>query len=145
MEKDKKIHIKEPLWISLLKLLARPFLRLKWGYKVRGRYNAKKGENILVLSNHQTDLDPLLVRLSFNRYLYTVATDNIFSDPKTSKWLIRLGAIPKRKGMVDIKNAMMMNKIAEEGGSILLFPEGNRSYAEFQFYIADNFAKLLKT
>lgn len=145
MEEKKKVHIKEPFWIALLKGLARPFARLKWGYKVKGKYKAQKGEKIIVLSNHQTDLDPVLVRMSFNRFLYTVATDNIFSDPKTVKWLTRLGAIPKRKGMVDLKSTIMMSSIAEKGGSLLLFPEGNRSYAEFQFYIADNFAKLLKS
>ena len=145
MEKEKKIHIREPFWILLLKLLIRPIARLKWGYKVKNKYKVKKGENIIVLSNHQTDLDPVLIRLSFNRFLYTVATDNIFSNPKTVKWLTRLGAIPKRKGLIDIKSTIAMSNIAEKGGSLLLFPEGNRSYAEFQFYIADNFAKLLKS
>ena len=145
MEKQKKIHIKEPFWIKILRLLIRPIARFKWGYQIRSKYKVKKGENIIVLSNHQTDFDPILIRLSFNRFLYTVATDNIFSNPKTVKWLTRLGAIPKRKGLIDIKSTIAMSNIAEQGGSLLIFPEGNRSYAEFQFYIADNFAKLLKS
>lgn len=140
----KKIFIKEPAWIAFLKPIARVFARIKWGYKVKGKYKAAEGENIFVLSNHQTDLDPVLVRLSFNRFLYTVATDNIFSDPKTVKWLTRFGAIPKKKGIADLRSIFTMTTIANSGGSILLFPEGNRSYAEFQFYIADNFGKLLK-
>ena len=145
MEKEAKIRINEPFWIKLLRLLIRPIARFKWGYKIKGKYNAKKGENIIVLSNHQTDLDPVLIRLSFNRFLYTVATDNIFSNPKTVKWLTRLGAIPKRKGLVDIKSTIAMSNIAQQGGSMLLFPEGNRCYAEFQFFISENFAKLLKS
>ena len=145
MKKEKKIRIKEPFWIKLLRLFVRPIAYFKWGYRIKSKYKAKKGENIIVLSNHQTDLDPILIRLSFNRFLYTVATDNIFSNPNTVKWLTRLGAIPKRKGLIDIKSTVAMSNIAEHGGSLLLFPEGNRSYAEFQFYIADNFAKLLKS
>ena len=140
----KKIFIKEPAWIAFLKPIARVFARIKWGYKVKGKYKAAEGENIFVLSNHQTDLDPVLVRLSVNRFLYTIATDNIFSDPKTVKWLTRFGAIPKKKGIADLRSIFTMTTIANSGGSILLFPEGNRSYAEFQFYIADNFGKLLK-
>ena len=145
MEEIKKIRIREPFWIKLLRLLVRPIAYFKWGYRIKNKYKVKKGENVIILSNHQTDLDPILIRLSFNRFLYTVATDNIFSNPKTVKWLTRLGAIPKRKGLIDIKSTMAMSNIAEHGGSLLLFPEGNRSYAEFQFYIADNFAKLLKS
>ena len=132
-------------FIILLRLFVRPIAYFKWGYRIKNKYKVKKGENIIVLANHQTDLDPILIRLSFNRFLYTVATDNIFSNPKTVKWLTRLGAIPKRKGLIDIKSTMAMSTIAEHGGSLLLFPEGNRCYAEFQFYIADNFAKLLKS
>ena len=145
MEKEAKIRINEPFWIKVLRFFIKPIARLKWGYKIKNKYKVKKGENIIVLSNHQTDLDPILIRLSFNRFLYTIATDNIFSNPKTVKWLTRLGAIPKRKGLVDIKSTVAMSNIAEHGGSLLLFPEGNRSYAEFQFYIAENFAKLLKS
>lgn len=144
MEKKTKLHIKEPFWIVLLRLIIRPLSRLMWGYRIKGKYKAKKGENIIVLSNHQTDYDPILIRMSFNRFLYTVATDNIFSKKKTAKWLTRLGAIPKRKGISDLKCTIKMSEIASNGGSLLLFPEGNRSYAEFQFYISDNFAKLLK-
>ena len=140
----KKIFIKEPAWIAFLKPLARVFARIKWGYKLKGKYKAAEGENVLVLCNHQTDLDPVLVRLSFNRFLYTIATDNIFSDPKTVKWLTRLGAVPKKKGIADLRSIFTMTSIANSGGSLLLFPEGNRSYAEFQFYIAENFGKLLK-
>ena len=140
----KKIFIKEPAWIAFLKPLARVFARIKWGYKLKGKYKAAEGENVFVLCNHQTDFDPVLVRLSFNRFLYTIATDNIFSDPKTVKWLTRLGAIPKKKGIADLRSIFTMTSIANSGGSLLLFPEGNRSYAEFQFYIAENFGKLLK-
>ena len=144
MEKKKKLHVREPFWLGFVKIFVRPFARLKWGYKVRSKYRAKKGEKIIVLSNHQTDLDPLLIRLAVNRYLYTVATDTVFSNPKASKWLMRLGAIPKKKGLADVKSVMNMISTAKNGGSILLFPEGNRAFAEFQFYITENLASLLK-
>ena len=144
MEKKRKIRVREPLWLGFVKIFARPFARLKWGYKIKGRYRAKKGEKIIVLANHQTDIDPLLVRLSVNRYLYTVATDTVFSNRRGSKWLMRLGAIPKKKGLADMKSVINMLSVAKNGGSILLFPEGNRSFAEFQFYITENLGSLLK-
>ena len=144
MKKIQKVFIKEPFWLAFLKPIVRVFARIFWGYKMKSFYKAEKGENIIILSNHQTDLDPVLVRMSSNRYLYTIATDNIFSDPKNVKWLTRLGAIPKKKGVADLRSIFNMTSIAASGGSLLLFAEGNRSYAEFQFYIAENIGKLLK-
>lgn len=142
--KDKKIHIKEPLIINILRLIAKIYVRLFLGYKIKNKYKAKKNEKVIVLSNHQTDYDPILVRLSINRYLYTLSTDSIFSNKIIAKILLGLGAIPKRKGTYDVKATMKMVKISNKGGSLLIFPEGNRSYAEFQFYIADNIVKLIK-
>ena len=144
MKKEtEKIYIKEPFTIQLLRLILIPLTRLFWGYKINGKYKAKKGEKLIVLANHQTDYDPILVRLAVNRYLYTLSTDNIFSNKKTRNFLLKLGAIPKRKGLADFKAMMKMIDVASKGGSILIFPEGNRSYAEFQFYISDNFSKLI--
>ena len=142
--KEKKIRIKEPLKIKLLRLIVRPLSFLLWGYRVKNKYKVSKGENIIVLSNHQTDYDPILIRLSFNRFLYTLATDNIFSDKHTRRFLTNLGAIPKRKGVSDLKATAKMNNIASQGGSILIFPEGNRSYGEFQFTYTDGFAKFVR-
>ena len=144
MKKIQKIYIKEPFYLAFLKPIVRIFARIVWGYKMKSFYKAAKGENLIILSNHQTDLDPVLVRMSSNRFLYTIATDNIFSDPKNVKWLNRIGAIPKKKGVADLRSIFRMTSIASSGGSLLLFAEGNRSYAEFQFYIADNIGKLLK-
>ena len=146
MAKEKKLKpFKHPLLFPFAKFFFGLWARVVLGYRKKSKFRIQKGERILVLSNHQTDLDPVLIRLSFNRFLYTVATDNIFSNPKTVKWLTRLGAIPKRKGLVDIKSTIAMSNIAQQGGSMLLFPEGNRCYAEFQFFISENFAKLLKS
>ena len=56
-----------------------------------------------------------------------------------------LGAIPKRKGLADIKSTMEMLKYSGLGDPILFFPEGNRCYADFQFFISERIGKLLKS
>ncbi|MCQ2798595.1 MAG: 1-acyl-sn-glycerol-3-phosphate acyltransferase [Bacilli bacterium] len=105
----------------------------------------KKGENVLVLSNHQTDLDPVIMYLSFNKPMYLVATDTLLSNGGMSKFLRHTySPLPKKKGMSDIQNVMDMIRVAKEGGSIALFPEGNRTYAEFQFPIDVATVKLIR-
>ena len=45
---------------------------------------------------------------------------------------------------LDVKSVLSIKDRMKEGGSILLFLEGNRTYAEFQFYIPDSTPRLIK-
>ena len=144
MEKKDK-PFKHPLLFSFAKFFFGLYARVVLGYRKKSKFKILKGEKVVVLSNHQTDLDPLLVMLSFNKMLRCLATDNTFAGKKAAKWMTYLGAIPKRKGLADIKSTMEMLKYSNIGDSLLFFPEGNRSYADFQFYISDRIGKMLKS
>lgn len=139
---DNLVKKRHQFWFHVLKPIARLYTIFKFGYKVKNKYKIKKGESVVVLSNHQADLDPLFIELSFNKYLYPVASDHMFSSKTSQRLMHFFSAIPKRKGAFDIKSTMMMKKTIQKGGSLLLFPEGNRSYAEFQFNIDDSIAKM---
>ena len=105
----------------------------------------KKGDSYIILSNHQTGLDGILVPFSFQRHVYGVLTDSFLSKGWVAKMFQhQLGFIGKRKGAVDIKANMDMMRCVREGGSLLIFPEGNRSYGEFQFTMTDGFAKFVR-
>ena len=115
------------------------------GYRHKERYKIKKKEPIVVLCNHQTDIDPILVNFSFTRLLRPLATDNIFRKGIIGKVVRKFGAIPKKKGMVDMAATMEMMRVVNNNESLIIFPEGNRGYAEFQYFISIALAKLLKT
>lgn len=142
MKKNKPFN--RPFLFPFVKFFFGLYARIVLGYRKKSKFKIKKGVKVVVLSNHQTDLDPFLVMLSFNKMLRTLATDNIFAGKKAGKWMTYLGAIPKRKGLADIKSTMEMMKCANNGDSLLFFPEGNRSYADFQFYISERIGKMLK-
>lgn len=106
----------------------------------------KKDESVFVISNHQSDYDPIFVGLSFNKPIYFVGTDTLFNKSLVSRLLnFAFAPIPKRKGLSDPKCIKSMFKIAKEHGNIGLFAEGNRSYAEFQYFIDVSLAKLVKS
>ena len=132
------------LTFNILKPLVLPISFFRWQYRRKSKYRIKKGESVIVISNHQTDLDPLLIQLSFNKLLRTLSTDNIFKKGRMGRFLLRMGGIPKRKGMMDMKSNLEMFRLVNEGKSLLFFPEGNRSYAEFQYYITEGIGKLIK-
>ena len=144
MEKKNK-PFSRPFLFPFVKFWFGLYAKIVLGYRKKSKFRIQKGEKIVVLSNHQTDIDPFLVMLSFNKMLRTLCTDNVFAGKKAAKWMTYLGAIPKRKGLADIKSTMEMMRYSNLGDPILFFPEGNRSYADFQFYISDRIGKMLKS
>lgn len=108
-------------------------------------FPTKKGQNYLILSNHQATLDPVYLCMSFKAPVYLVANDSLFNTSLKSRLLQYCFApIKKRKATVDIGCIKTCVKIAKEGGNVAIFPEGNRAWAEFQFPIEVGICKLIR-
>lgn len=120
------------------------YTRLVLGYRCRDRYVPAPDEALLVLSNHQTDQDPFCLFTSFPRPLFPIATDSIFCGWLAGKVLSWLGVIPKRKGAADVGSVLRMRAVLRGKGGLMLFPEGNRYYAEFQYYLAPGLVRFLR-
>ncbi len=61
----------------------------------------------LILSNHVTDFDPILVGLSFPEHMYFVAGENVMRMGFLSKLVGRYGSIIQRiKGTTDAEAAL---------------------------------------
>ena len=144
MAKNKKVKTKHKILFPIVRFISFLITRIKLGYRSKAKYKIKKGESVLILSNHQTDLDPFCVITSFNRPIYAVGTDNIIASKMGHFMENTMGVIPKRKGTSDVRTTRSMLQTIKEGGSILVFPEGNRTYAEFQYYIAPSIVNFLK-
>jgi 1-acyl-sn-glycerol-3-phosphate acyltransferase len=81
----------------------------------------------LLLSNHQSNLDPLFVGLTCDRRLNYVARSTLFGFGPL-RWLLRtLDAIPIDReglGLAGLKETL---KRLKRGEMVLLFPEGTRT------------------
>ncbi len=143
-KKVKSVRARHQFYNTLGKILVRPILHLAFGFKVKGKYKIQKGERVIVLSNHQANLDPIFVEFSFNKHLIPVGTDTICHGLRGKLLKHCFGFITKRKGETDIQATAHMTEVVKEGGNLLFFPEGNRSYAEFQFFISPNLPAMLK-
>jgi 1-acyl-sn-glycerol-3-phosphate acyltransferase len=81
----------------------------------------------IVLSNHQSNLDPILIGLSFDRRLNYVARKTLFRFPPF-RWLINsLDAIPIDREGGGLEGLKEMLKRIKRGELVLLFPEGTRT------------------
>ena len=99
----------------------------------------------LVLYNHQTAFDQFFVAAAFRGPVYYVATEDIFSLGWISGLIRYLVApIPIRKQTTDIQAVMTCIRVAREGGTIAMAPEGNRTYNGRTVYMNPAVASLAK-
>lgn len=144
MKKKNWVKKRHQIFHTILKPLVKLFLHIYFNIRL-AKYKLKKGENILVLSNHQTDFDPIFISACYNKPFYMVATDSVFSNKVGSALLNYLFApIPKKKGISDPSCIKTIMKVAKEKGNICIFIEGNRTFAEFQYHIDESVSKLIK-
>ncbi|MEX0818949.1 MAG: lysophospholipid acyltransferase family protein [Pirellulaceae bacterium] len=92
-----------------------------------GRENIPATGPLLVCSNHQSVLDPVIVGVAFNRRLNYLARESLFRFAPF-RWLIRfLDAIPLDRdglGLAGLRESMRRIK---RGEGVLIFPEGTRT------------------
>lgn len=145
-KKKEKGHIRKRhfIFFRLGRWLLGWILRLIYNFTY-DPFKLEKGQNYFILSNHQTLLDPALLCLSFKAPIYFMATDTIFKKTFVSGLLRYCFApIAKKKGVSDVASILNCRRIANEGGNIALFPEGNRAWADFQFYISPAIVKMIR-
>lgn len=143
MRKKKIIRKRHTAYFKLAKPIGK-FYSIKHNFKYE-KFKMKKGKGYLIMSNHQTMLDPMLMAMSFNRPLYIVASDHIFNKTLPSRALQHcFSPIKKKKATTDISFIIDCVSVAKKGGNVLIYPEGNRAWADFQFYIDKSIVKLVR-
>ena len=144
-EKQKRwTHPRHGVVTNIVKAVLAPYCR--WRYGVAVEPFAGQGDRpYLVLYNHQTPFDQFFVGMAFKGAVYYMATEDIFSLGWISdvlRWLVN--PIPIRKQTTDIQAVMNCMRIAREGGTIAIAPEGNRTYSGRTEYMNPAIAGLIK-
>ncbi len=127
---------------KIAKVLLRPVVRFKFGARIT---KCEDERQRLVLSNHQTSFDQFFLAYAFSQPLYYLASEDIFSNGFISKLLrFAVNPIPIKKQTTDVRSVMNCIKVTKEGGSVAIFPEGNRTYSGTTEYISPAIVKLIK-
>lgn len=125
-----------------------PFLALLTVIKFRVKVESFKKSHdrpFLILMNHQTPFDQFFVCLAFRGPIYFVATEDILSNGWVSKVIRYLVApIPIKKQAGDFSAVLTALRVAREGATIAMAPEGNRTYSGKTEYINPAVAGLAK-
>jgi len=120
------------------------YVRLKYRVKIN-KFKNKEKRQFFVVMNHQTAVDQFLVGMAIKGPIYYVTSEDLFSNGFVSKLLKWAGApIPIKKQSTDTRAVLNCMRVAKEGGTIAVFPEGNRTYSGKTEYVKSSIVGLIK-
>lgn len=144
MKKKKWCKVRHKFWFTIMRPIFSFLFWKKYGYKAEN-YKLDRKQNYLIICNHSCSLDPFMLGKSFFRPIYFVASDDLLKNGFISKIMKHTVApIPIRKGTMDISSIRNCISIAKEGGTIGIFPEGNRTYSGEISYLGINLVKFIR-
>jgi len=113
-------------WICWL--IVAPIIFLFVPTRIVGKRNVKKVKKqaTIIASNHQSGLDPVIIKARVDTGCKLMAKDGIFKN-KFLGWLLRkFGAYPVNRGGNDIKAVKTTLGHLKNNKHIVIFPEGTR-------------------
>jgi len=112
--------------------LFRPFVRgvsrLYFGLELRGVEHIPARGPLVVVPNHQTFADPVLVTIPIRRRVYYMAWRRLFHIPVLGRMIRLLRAFPVQLDARDpgaVREARRL--LVDEDAVVMIFPEGGRS------------------
>lgn len=131
------------IW-AIVRPLIMVFLWIKFGYTFKRAKNLPS--NYIVLSNHATDYDPLMVATSLPRLTYFVASEHIARWKRAFKWVdYAFAPIMRYKGTVAASTVVEVLRRVRKGANVAIFAEGARTWDGVTGPILPSTAKLIKT
>ena len=105
----------------------RALARLYFGLRLEGTEHIPRMGAVVIVPNHQTYADPILVTIPIRRPIYYMAWDRLF-DIRGLNWMIRrLRAFPVQIESRDPRAAREAVRLLQAGEAVMIFPEGSRS------------------
>ena len=92
-----------------------------------GRENIPSKGPFLLISNHQSYLDPVLCACPIRRRVGFLARESLFTHWLFGGMIRSLGTIPLKLGEADLSAMRKVIDVLKQGRGVCLFPEGTRS------------------
>lgn len=114
-------------WYHIARCLCAIFAILCFGFKVYGRQNVPRQGAFLLLSNHQSYLDPIFCAGLLPIKMCYMARDTLFTNWFFGGLIRSVNAIPVKRGQSDIAAIKAIIEKLNHGLPVCLFPEGTRT------------------
>jgi len=106
--------------------LAVPLFGGLYRCRVTGTQHLPYGGPAIVITNHKSNVDPVVVGMLFDRPLRYMAKKELFANGALRRLIVSLGAFPIDRGAGDREALKTSLGILEGGEVLLMFPEGHR-------------------
>jgi 1-acyl-sn-glycerol-3-phosphate acyltransferase len=127
MSRATKRSVLKRLWYGFMHFVCRLLATVFFQIRVAGREWVPREAGVLVLSNHQSHFDPVLIGLACDRRLNYLARDTLFGFAPF-RWLIQsLDAIPIDREGLGLSGLKETLRRLKAGELVLIFPEGTRT------------------
>ncbi len=117
---------------DLVYLLIKPWPRILWrfmgGLTVTGRHHIPRTGPFLLVANHLSNLDPLLIQSVCPRIIYAMTKSSQFTVPILGPLMPHIHAFPVRRYQIDPQAVRVALRRLEQGEGVAVYPEGERSW-----------------
>ena len=144
-KKEKKwVRFRHRVMRNIALLVLGAYVRLKYKVKIN-KFKQQGKRQYFIVMNHQTAIDQFLVGMTVKGPIYYVTSEDLFSNGWVSR-LLRwaVAPIPIKKQATDTRAVLNCMRVAKEGGTIAVCPEGNRTYSGKTEYIKPSIVGLIK-
>ncbi|MBF0486385.1 MAG: 1-acyl-sn-glycerol-3-phosphate acyltransferase [Candidatus Omnitrophica bacterium] len=100
--------------------------------RTSGRENIPRQGGFILASNHESNIDPMLLPVVTPRRLRFLAKDSLFKNPFWGFIIRTGGGIPVKRASADKGALAAVLHELEEGFPVLMFPQGTRGGAKVQ-------------
>lgn len=114
-------------WFRFARVICRIFCKLFFRIHVYGKENIPDKGAFVLVSNHQSYLDPVFCGIPLRRPLYFLARDSLWRNRFFGRLITSVNTIPVRQGKADVSAMKKVIAVLKEGWGVCLFPEGTRT------------------
>ena len=111
---------------QILRLIGFPVIYLLFFPKIMGKKNTRIKGKAIIISNHLSMWDPLLLSLVFTRHIYWMGKIELFKNAFARFFFKMVKAFPVRRGEGDLAAIRHAFRILRDGKLFGIFPEGTR-------------------
>ncbi len=115
------------MFYRVAKIICRLVLLLLRRWKVTGSTKLPAGQGMVVVANHVSYWDPVVVGCALDRKIFFMAKAELFKIPVLGFIITKLGAFPVQRQGADRSSIMKALELLKAGRLVGIFPEGTRS------------------
>lgn len=97
-------------------------------WKVEGADNLPRQGGVVIVANHTSFWDPVVVGCAFKRRVFFMAKEELFRIPLFGTLITLLGAFPVQRDRIDRRALRLAMQKLSAGHPVVIFPEGRRSH-----------------